>query len=572
MARDESKKAADIDVKAVEETIERLRGQIQAADYARLRQLLESFLWVARLVHDGRTTIRRLRRMLRWSSSEKTADVLGQPQKEREAEEDRPDPDDDGGGSAPQSPASSESATASSSKESKPGGGERQQRAKGHGRRGAADYTEAENIAVSHECLRPGDRCPLCARGTLYELHEPARVVRILGQAPLRAVSWNCQRLRCSACGAVHTARAPAEAQGGKFAESAVSMMAVLRFGTGVPHHRLDQLQQNLGTPVPASTQWEMLERAAKDLEPVHEELIRQAAQARLIHNDDTHGRVLGLMGKRRAALVAGDRLDDPERTGLFTTALLAVTEIGHQIAVFFTGRKHSGENLASVLKGRAEELAPPIQMSDALAGNHPPGQSVIHGYCLAHARRHFVDQVENFPEQCAHVLGQIGKVYGVDEECRKQCLSDEERLREHQRRSAPIMNKLHSWMISQLDEKQVEPNSGLGKAFEYMLKRWDGFILFLRLPGVPLDNNVCERALKMAIRHRKNSLFYRTERGAEIGDMYMSLIHTARLCGENAFEYLSAMLTHTREVAERPGDWMPWNWREATSASRLAA
>lgn len=192
----------------------------------------------------------------------------------------------------------------------------------------------------------------------------------------------------------------------------------------------------------------------------------------------------------------------------------------------------------------------------------------MISSHCLAHARRNFVDEIANFPEECRYVLERIGEVFAVDERCRLQGLSDEQRLDEHQRRSGPVMDQLRAWMSAQFEEKRVEPNSGLGKAFQYMLKRWDSFTLFLRLTGVPLDNNICERALKMAIRHRKNSLFYRTEHGAEVGDLYMSLIHTAQLCGENAFEYLTALLTHAREVAQAPQNWMPWNWREA--AGRL--
>ena len=273
-------------------------------------------------------------------------------------------------------------------------------------------------------------------------------------------------------------------------------------------------------------------------------------------------------MGKRRQDLVARGELDAPERTGLFTTGVVALAGQGQRIALFFTGRKHAGENLAELLVARAEGLEPPIQMSDALPANKPAGVTVVSSHCLAHARRNFVDEMENFPEECRYLLERIGEVFAVDKECRQQGLSDEPRLQEHQLRSGPVMDQLRKWMNAQFDEKRVEPNSGLGKAFQYMLKRWDSFTLFLRLPGVPLDNNICERALKMAIRHRKNSLFYRTEHGAEVGDLYMSLIHTAQLCGENAFEYLTALLTHARELAQAPQNWMPWNWREA--AGRL--
>src|SRR5690606_17236403 len=145
----------------------------------------------------------------------------------------------------------------------------------------------------------------------------------------------------------------------------------------------------------------------------------------------------------------------------------------------------------------------------------------------------------------------------------KKQRLSPADRLALHQRDSAPIMAELKRWMQAELDEKRVEPNSGLGKAYKYMLKRWEKLTLFLRKPGVPIDNNICERTLKMAIRHRRNSLFYRSERGAEIGDMFMSLIYTAELRGENPFEYLTAVLQNHKAARECPGQWLPWTYRD---------
>jgi hypothetical protein len=116
--------------------------------------------------------------------------------------------------------------------------------------------------------------------------------------------------------------------------------------------------------------------------------------------------------------------------------------------------------------------------------------------------------------------------------------------------------------MEEHLTTKRVEPNSGLGQAFNYLLKRWDKFTLFLRVPGAPLDNNICERALKMAIKHRNGSLFYRSLRGARVGDIYMSLIHTTDLHGKNPFDYLTALQRHHKAVAEKPADWLPWNYQ----------
>jgi hypothetical protein len=139
----------------------------------------------------------------------------------------------------------------------------------------------------------------------------------------------------------------------------------------------------------------------------------------------------------------------------------------------------------------------------------------VIVGHCLAHGRRRFVEVVSNFPDECRHGLETLGEVYGYDAQAREQGMSAEERLRFHQEHSGPVMASLQAWLRTQFAEKQVEPNSGLGEAITYLLKHWEPLTLFLRRAGAPLDNNLCERALKKAILHRKNSLFYKTRKGA---------------------------------------------------------
>ena len=115
-----------------------------------------------------------------------------------------------------------------------------------------------------------------------------------------------------------------------------------------------------------------------------------------------------------------------------------------------------------------------------------------------------------------------------------------------------------------------MEPISGLGTAIGYLRKHWEPLTRFLHVPGAPLDNNVCERALNKAILHRKNALFYKTLNGAHVGDVFMSIIHTAELNGVEPFDYLVALLRHHREVERAPADWMPWNYRDALA--RLAA
>jgi transposase len=286
-----------------------------------------------------------------------------------------------------------------------------------------------------------------------------------------------------------------------------------------------------------------------------------------VLHNDDTTVKILELMRERaRREALAGAAVDgggDDERNGLFTSGVVALRD-GHRVALFFSGRRHAGENLAEVLKHRAEELPPPIQMCDALSRNLPGELQTILANCLAHARRRFVDVYDRFPEVCAHLLESLAVVYRNDAEARERALSPEARLRFHQEASGQTMEQLHDWLKRQLDEKRTEPNSALGEAIGYMLKHWEKLTLFLRQAGAPLDNNVCERALKKAILHRKNALFYKTQNGASVGDLFMSLIYTCQLNGGNPFDYLTELQLHAEALAACPERWMPWNYRDA--------
>ena len=209
--------------------------------------------------------------------------------------------------------------------------------------------------------------------------------------------------------------------------------------------------------------------------------------------------------------------------------------------------------------------------MSDALSRNTSPlrgalpeGVAILIANCLAHGRRQFVEVAANFPEACRYVLETLGSVYKYDAEAHAVHLSPPERLVLHQQHSQPVMEKLQHWMEAQFAQHLVEPNSGLGKAITYFLRHWKGLTAFLRDAGAPLDNNLCERALKKAILHRKNALFYKTRNGARVGDLFMSLIYTCQLNQANPFDYLTELQQHTEALAASPEQWMPWNFRDA--------
>jgi hypothetical protein len=345
-------------------------------------------------------------------------------------------------------------------------------------------------------------------------------------------------------------------------------MIALLKYGSGVPFNRLEQLQGNIGVPLPASTQWEIVKETAEVIEPAFGELIRQAAQGEVIHNDDTTMKVLALMSREPPP--EQSQQEESQRRGIFTSAVVSRCE-GRTIALFFTGHKHAGENLSAVLAHRAAKFGPPIQMCDALSRNLPGQFKVVLAHCLAHSRRKFVDVVRQFPEECRYLLRTLAEVYRNDALSRQQGMSPEERLRFHQEKSGPPINDLESWLKEQLEEGKVEPNSGLGQAISYMKKHWGKLTMFLQVAGAPLDNNICERALKKVILHRKNSLFYKSPNGAHVGDLFMSIIHTCQLNGVDPFGYLTELQKHAAKLSQTPQHWMPWNYRDTLQQERSA-
>jgi hypothetical protein len=495
-------------------------GTLQDGDYQIIKGMAETLSFLSQALDNKSTSIKRLLKLLFGDSTEKTAKVLQRNM---------------AGG--------------------KKSGKKKKKKRKGHGKNGAAAYHGAEKIKVSHESLKPKALCPDCGKGKLYELPNPGIVVRVTGNAPCSASVYELQKLRCNLCQKIFTAQAPDNIGDEKYDAASGAMIALLKYGSGLPFNRLDQLQAMLGVPLPSSTQWEIVESVADKIHPVYPALMRHAAGGEVVYNDDTVMKILELMKQSDE--------DRQGRKGMYTSGILS-TVGDKKMAVFMTGGRHAGENLADILQKRSPALPPPVQMCDALSRNLPKDFEVILANCLAHARRRFVDVEPNFPQQCTYVLETLEQVYENDALTKQQNMTPDQRLQYHQQKSAPLMDDLKKWLDRQFDQKKVEPNSALGQAIFYMLKHWQELTLFLRVPKAPLDNNLCERALKKAILHRKNSLFYKTEHGAYIGDLFMSLIHTCNLCKVNAFEYLKTLQQHSSELFRDPDKWMPWNYESS--------
>ncbi len=419
----------------------------------------------------------------------------------------------------------------------------------GHGRMPHTVYHDFTPITLSTE-LAAGDPCPMECNGRLYS-SDPGILVRVRGQSIAAVFKYDVKKLRCASCGYLVSADIPPEVGDEKYDAKFKSWLVLQKYFVAVPFYRQEYFQGLIGFRLPDATQWDLVEQVAGCCYPVFNYLKILAAQGNRIFNDDTRVRILEIIKNIKAD-------PDCERTGMYTTGIISEIE-GHQIALFLNGTQHAGENLEDVLAKRSTDLPPIIQMCDGLSLNIPKSIETIVCNCMSHGFRKFDELIDYFPNECITIIKQLSIVYDHDEKTKG--MTDADRLTYHQEHSAPVMEALDITMAKLLDDHLVEPNSELGKAIIYMQKRWSKLTRFLTVAGAPLDNNIVERALKIAIRNRKAAMFYKTCYSASIGGMLISLIYTCSLAKENAMDYLTALQKNKGLVAKSPQSWLPWNF-----------
>jgi transposase len=527
----------------------RLAGDALTADDRRvLDQVLQWYFWLLFVLQEATFSLKRLRAIL-----------FGDKPKKRQSQSSSGSSDgSDGAGDVGAASTAVRGATVEDHRSEGSAGGHRP----GHGRQGAAAYPGAERVTCRHETLAVGERCPVCGQGRLYAV-PPGVDIRIDGNALLSAIHYELEKLRCSACGQVFTAQLPAGAGEEKYSPRARAVLALGRYYLGLPFYRVESYQAMLGVPVPDATQWDQIERVADCGYVVFAHLERLAAQGELIYQDDTRVRILSLIEENQQAQAHAEAMgvsQSSDRTGMYTTAL--VVQAGERtICLYYCGRAHAGENLEALLTKREADRGTPLVMSDALTSNAADEATLIRCHCLAHGRRKFSELEDVFPQECQVVIEALKQVFDHDEHARNEQLSPKARLAYHQDSSRPIMDALRKWLDKQMADRLVEPNSSLGKAIAYMQDHWETLTRFLAIEGAPLDNNLVERALKLFIRQRKNSLFYKTVYSAYIASVLTSLIATCIHAGVNALDYLVALQEHRADVFADPAAWLPWTY-----------
>ena len=410
-------------------------------------------------------------------------------------------------------------------------------------------------MLLSHPTLTIGSSCPDCAalntKGSLGN-DDPQVLVRLVGNPLITGTRYTITCLKCNVCDTRYKAPVPTTIKNApKYDVSCATTLAIARYSLGLPMYRTEQHQSMHGIPMKDATQWDLIKGLYDLVSPVYDyALMEQGANGELMIYDDTPGRILENQAKGLAT---------------HTTAFVSVHE-EHKTHLFFTGRNHAGNNVDAILSQRTNKNSVTAMM-DASPSNIPKqldaelSARFILCYCLTHGRRKFFEIFNFFDKECDFVLDVIGFVYANDAHCKKEKYTPEQRLLYHQKHSQPLMESLYLWLNNQLLYSRCEPNSGLGAAVKYMLRHWIPLTTFLRVAGAPLDSSWAERAIKIAIRHRRNSLFYKTCNGAKVGDCLMSLIYTANQNGINPYDYLNVLQLYGPQVKANPAQWLPWNY-----------
>jgi transposase len=560
----------------IEALIKRLRQaevEPQALDkqsIERIERLLRFAMAVVNIVQRKNASIKRLRRMIFGSRTEKR-----QTGNQAMPEEDQEKPSDGEPAGEPNSEAVTTGEGMPEGADSKAEAEDPKAKRKGHGRKAAEEYSGAERVECRNIGLKAGDPCPEpgCT-GRLYQ-RDPGQFLQFTGQPIINATIYEQEVLRCSACQDHCVAPLPEGVSRKRFDETADVAIVISKYGSATPSHRLARMQESCGIPIAESVMYERSQEVVQAVEPVLKELEQLAADSEVIFADDTPVKILECIkeDKQKAKKAAekrekkGEKKEKPRATN--TTGLVARSG-ERQIAWYRSGRQHAGESVDELLKKRTKGLGPPIQMGDALKVNWSKEEETQESKCWVHARRNFIEIEDQFPNECQVVLDAIGEIYQVEAETTG--LDAGERLKIHQEKSGPVVSDLYQWIEEKFLQREVEPNSSLGQAMKYLENHRPELTKFLSVEKVPLDNNPAERVLKRPVLLRNGALFFKTLGGAKLADQLMSLIETCRLNRVNVWEYFLTLLRRADEVKQKPEQFLPWNYPRAGAAPGAVA
>ena len=448
-------------------------------------------------------------------------------------------------------------------------------------RKGGKNKLPLGNI-IAHTLSAEEKICP-CCKNKMHKQRPKTRTY-VLALPMLSTETHVSESYRCLSCDVQETANKRNDIANeciGRYHFSAVSSLATLRYQCGMASYRIENMSDALGIKVADSTQWYLFENTASIVQPFVCYLEKEVANAPKQHVDDTHNIILdlvkGIEEEQEQALQQGKN-PQKVRSGIHTTNLTGVFPEG-QIVLYKTGLHHAGEILAQILSKRTidEQI---IIMADAASANISKinlqeNENIKIANCNSHTVRKFKDLADKETEtarknriknhETSEYLNYFlfrYKTIFKNENLTKN-MTPKERLYFHQNNSLPLMLEMKNKIEQDIHNKIFEPNNETGKVYKYFSNHFIKLCAFCYFEGAPVCNNLSERMLKSIIRHRKNSLFFKTQIGATVADILTSILFTAKENNLNSVEYLRDLLIYQNLWKQNPKDWLPWNYLE---------
>lgn len=325
------------------------------------------------------------------------------------------------------------------------------------------------------------------------------------------------QKFRCK-CGCIEMADLePRLIPGGRYSNDFAIEVAADKYITHIPFEREVRKMAGEGLEVTSQTLWDQVNALAKTLRPAWEALRTHIVTQAVAAFDETRWEVL--------------------TQGSGTTKSWTMWQLSTWQAVYFTiaqdGDAATGKKALAGFSGIALGDAASVHKAMARAGDFRMA------FCWSHARRGFIKAEVSEPIRSRQFIDMVAELYAIEAQAPPGPLGDDIRRKLRHEKSRPIVARIKEWLL----EQRFLPGSDFGKAVKYVVGNWNGLVVFLDEPAVPIDNNRTERGFRGPALGRNNFYGSKSKRGTEVAAILYSLVETAKLVGIDPKQYLKVAL-----------------------------
>jgi hypothetical protein len=320
--------------------------------------------------------------------------------------------------------------------------------------------------------------------------------------------------------------------------------MVLDKYVYGLPLHRQIDKYRRLGVNIPASTASDWMLKGWKHLIPLWELLKLMVINQKYLQADESPIKVQ----------------DRQHKNNIHNGYMWVYHAPADKLVLFDYRKSRDQSGPKEMLKDYAGILQTDgYTVYETLYGNHP---HIMLVYCMAHARRKFVDALKYDKSKATEVLERMGQLYKLEQDMRDEGLTWEQRTQRRQQEAVPVLNDIKKWMDENV--QKVLPKSPLGQAIAYTLPRWDGLCAYAEHGQIEIDNNMVENAIRPMAIGRKNFLFIGSHDAAEMTAAMYSFMSTCKKNGVHELEWLINVLGRIQSHNHKElYQLLPNNWEK---------